>query len=204
MMLTSNSATEWWKMFQESIAKELSNTPSQRLWEAWGSRGRRTIFYTEDLLPPVARELGLEWETELLAVDYAMSLPISRVPLVFVEAENDIGNAYNEVRKLCCLSAPVRVLLTVGEWDATEGVWSHGGLRLTLLKTWQAIVEAHVKARPSASVLGVLVGEWCDALPARSDHRLRFYSYLIDANAALSTDQTEVLFERIIPSAGLI
>jgi hypothetical protein len=92
----------------------------------------------------------------------------------------------------------VRVLLTVGEWDATEGVWSHGGLRLTLLKTWQAIVEDHVKAWPSASLLGVLVGEWCDAVPPRPDHRLRFYSYLIDANAALSTDNTGVLFERII------
>jgi len=194
------TATEAWKAFQACFAKELSNTSSERLVDAWTSQTRRTLFYIEDLLPRVAREMGLGWETELLAVDCAMSLPGARVPGVFLESENIIGYAFSEVRKFCCLSVPVRVLLTVGEWDETEGVWPNGGFRSRMLRSWQAIISAHAEAWPTSNVFGILVGEWREPAsqpPVRAS-RLRFYSYLLDSSGSLSNDQPEILFERSI------
>src|SRR5205814_6852218 len=118
----------------------------------------------------VAEALDLALEPELLIVDFALVGKVDRVPRVFVESENIASSADQEVRKLCCLAAPLKVLLSVCEWDEAPSVWRRGSVRPRLLPAWRRVVAAHADAGLlSGEIVGV-VAEW------RPDHFLRLYS----------------------------
>jgi len=183
--------------FRRCLAKE---NPPLQLMQAWMTGGERTCFYSEAVLPEVAGGLGLRVEKELLNIDWALCLPVSdefSVPVIFVESENTAGGADQEVRKLCCVSAPLRILITVAEWDEVEGVWPNGGNKTKMLHGWQEIVRHHAKTWPCPSLLGILVGEL-----SRDETRLRFYSYAIDPAGEVVADfPDDVLIEFKITSA---
>jgi hypothetical protein len=125
----------------------------------------------------VAHDLTLEFSREWLTVDYAMwSRPIDggqRTPIVLVESENVPSGADHEVRKLCSLSAPLRVLITVAQWEDEAPRWKSKGQRTVLSQHWHAIREAYAASWPDAGIVGVVVGEWGPP----DDDTLRFYAF---------------------------
>jgi len=64
-------------------------------------------------MPAVAESLGLAHEREFLLIDHVLSA--DSVPLVFIESEND-AVAVAELRKLCSVAGPLKVVLTCVEW----------------------------------------------------------------------------------------
>jgi hypothetical protein len=90
---------------------------------AWSSAKARTCLYKE-MLAPLATNLGtlieekLEAGSELFKVDFAICQNSNdiKVPLIFIESENNAFSAEHEIRKLVNLAAPLRVLITVIQW----------------------------------------------------------------------------------------
>src|SRR5437762_2432358 len=111
-----------WNRFQEIFESMAEDCDPLELVTAWKSKTNRTKF-VKHFLSQVASALGLTLERELWKVDFALSVVSeteSNVPVIFVESENvikDVSREGGEVRKLCCHSAPLKVLITVGEWD---------------------------------------------------------------------------------------
>lgn len=174
-----NNAGELWTGFRGSICTHLKNTPTEEFWNIWHNVGRRTDFYISHLLPRVASDLQLKTVFELFKVDMAMGRQSSTgavVPLVWIESENNSSTAQDEVRKLVCLSGPLKVLITCDEWDSTPGAWPHGGKKTKLLQSWTAILNSHYQIWHNPSVFAILVGEWNGP---RST--LRFYATVFDA-----------------------
>jgi hypothetical protein len=84
-------------------------------------------------------EEQLETGNELFKVDFAISRNSDgvNVPIIFIESENNMDSADHEVRKLVNLAAPLRVLITVAQWDES-GIWDGrgGGHRSSRLSRW--------------------------------------------------------------------
>jgi hypothetical protein len=131
------------------------------------SQSARTNFYCTALLPAVARELGCTAEYELFRVDCSLCVGASNgraVPVIHVESENIASSATHEVRKLSCLAAPIKVLITCVDWRA-EGK--------KLLNDWREIIFAQQEVLPRAEEYGFIVAEW--------DESLKFYSFALSS-----------------------
>jgi len=147
---------------------------------AWGTQTARTRFY-RTLLTTVAGALDLELEQELLLVDFVMVGTRDRVPRVFLESENIATSSVQEIRKLCCLSAPVKVLLTVCAWDDAPGIWNGDGQRRPLTAAWSQEVAAHRAAGTLVGAIIAIIAEW------RPDNRLCFHALRFDAPQPVET-----------------
>ncbi len=182
-----------WADFSAKFIEYLQTAPSDALATAWSTQTERTKFYQTTALEHVASTLGYKFRTELFKVDFAMSVVKDdrKIPIIFVESENLITTAAHEIQKLCCISAPLRILLSVAEWDETKGVWQSGGHRTTYLSEWQAIIRAHNSVWSRTGLIGIVVGEW------RPTDVLRFYFTAIDAEGALVG--ADEVFERKLP-----
>ncbi|MCL2525401.1 MAG: hypothetical protein FWF20_11915 [Betaproteobacteria bacterium] len=182
---------EYWKQFKDNFQSELEATLPDTFNQAWKSSDSRTTFYREYLLPKVAVRMNLKRCNELFKVDYAFCKSDSfgnQVPLVFIESENNAFSATHEVRKLCSLAAPLKVLITCVEWSDEPGEWPNGGHRTNLMKNWANIISGHSQIWPQPCVYGVIVAE-------RWKKRLRYYSEGLSSSGA-SVDAHGVLFER--------
>lgn len=146
--------------FREQFRAVIEAASPADLTQMWSDSHRRTEFYARTLMPELAVRMEMGVASEVLRVDYTLVEKASGVPLVVVESENEAFRAQEELWKLCCLSAPLRVLLTVVQWDDTPGVWEGGGWRSRLLHNWGCTVKAHAAVFPVPSLLLVLVGEW--------------------------------------------
>lgn len=180
-----------WYRFRDGLVKALSEVEEQHLIDAWSSQTTRTSFYRQLVLPPVARDLGLEIGGDLFKVDFVMTTPSSSgraVPVVFIESENIATSAAHEVRKLSVLAVPLRVLITVVEWS---DLWPGGGRRKVLLPEWQAILRAHAEVWPHPGWLGVVVGEW------GPDQHLRFYTLALGPDGEVR-DPEETRIDRYV------
>lgn len=145
------------RRFEEAIDK--TDLPTLRA--AWETQTARTVFY-KDIFQKVGNKLELDLESQLLIVDMALVGRHDRVPRVFIESENIATSAIQEVRKLCCLSAPLKVLLAVCEWDETSGVWLKG-MRPLLLREWTGEVARHAAAGSLVGDVIAIVAEWSSA-----------------------------------------
>lgn len=187
-----------WDRFQDEFRSLAENWDERELGTVWSSSAYRTNFVTR-FLGRLADGLELRLERELWKVDYALSVTCEgiNVPVIFIESENnikDVVGASGEVRKLCCHSAPLKVLLTVGEWDETPGVWKGRSLRREL-SAWQEIVRAHGAVWPHRGLFGIVVGEWTNL--SSTVGRLRFYVNAIRPDGTLvSPDSDRIIFER--------
>jgi hypothetical protein len=198
MLDDAHPILKYWRSFRTEFAAFIRQADHRALAIAWTSSTERTKFYRDNVFPGVARALNLDLRPELFRRDFAMRVKSSTgqlVPLIFVESENVASTAYNEMEKLCALCAPLRVLITVVEWDETPGVWRSGGKRSTLVATWQAIVAAHGEVWPQPGVTGVIVGEW------RNDTVLRFYALGFDPRGTVC-DPESIIFERRMNQAN--
>lgn len=200
-----------WADFKQALIGNLERTADRQFWDVWHNCTNRTRFYTGDLLPRMARGLGMTHALEVynLRVDFVMRDPANGVPRVFIESENTARDAINnEIPKLCALAAPLKVLLTCVEWDETPGVWRHSKLGRSFVADWEPLIRRHATAWPQPSILGVIVGEWSE----RTNNRLRFYSMAYDgfsgeriepAESTALRHQGEVLWERAVPPVAL-
>lgn len=182
---------EYWKKYKDNFRSELEATPPEAFSQAWENSGSRTKFYVDGLLPKIAERMNLVLCKELFKVDYAFCKNDSygnRVPLIFIESENNAFSATHEVRKLCSLAAPLKILITCVEWSDTPGEWPNGGHRASLMKDWTSIVSSHSQIWPQPSVYGVIVAE-------RWKNRFRYYSQGF-SSSGVPVDTHDVLFER--------
>jgi hypothetical protein len=180
-----------WRSFLGAWAEALAAVPADDLRGAWCSEKSRTYFYRYKLLPQVAVRLRppLMQQDEWMNFDHLLytSIPDDiRLPRIIVESENDPFVAQQEVAKLCCLAAPLRVLLTVAEWETT---WPHGGLKGKYHKRWDSIREAYTRAWPDAGVVAVLVGE------LGRDNVLRYYGFELQSSGGHALEE-RIVFSR--------
>jgi hypothetical protein len=138
-------------------------------------------------------EEQLETGNELFKVDFAISRNSDgvNVPIIFIESENNMDSADHEVRKLVNLAAPLRVLITVAQWDES-GIWDGrgGGHRSSLLSRWGRVIRQHQTVWPRAGVVGILIGEW------RPNKTFRFYGYGYGEGHRLAVPLSDILLER--------
>lgn len=135
--------TDLWERFCGGLAKRLAAAEHQELFRAWSTHTERTLFYRK-LLRGVAEDVELDFRSELFTVDFVMwTRDLPPVPIVFIESENFPSTADHEVRKLSCISAPLRVLMAPIQWDQSPGVWPKGGFRNHLLHQWRTIVRGY-------------------------------------------------------------
>jgi hypothetical protein len=181
-----------WGNFRNILEEKLkaANEADQKI--AWCSPTERTKFYAEKLLPELEKALNFSLEYEFLNVDYALCDQSTRVPLIFIESENFAESAAEEMRKLCSLSAPLKVLICVTEWCEEPGYWPPlVGQKSKLLEEWKKIIKAHYEIWPQACLYGIVIGE-------RKENTLRFYSYGLWADGRGGDPHKEILVERKI------
>jgi len=182
---------EFWNNFQKSFVEQIDALSDSELTEAWKSSKNRTYMYERKTLGSVAQAMGMTYIKEKFKIDYTFCRKADdgeEVPLVFIESENNAFDAKHEMRKLCCLSSPLKVLITCVEWSDEEGYWKRGGNRKKLTDEWSKIISSHNSIWPQAAVTGVLIAE-------KNNHTLRFYSLVYGPNGSLIKD-SEVVFER--------
>ena len=178
----------FWREFLGAFSQGLSATSEEEFSRAWKSSGDRTAFYEGTLLESVSEAMGLTFKKEEFKVDYTFCATTTDydVPMVFVESENVATSAHHEMRKLCCLHAPLKVLIVCAEWSNEPGAWNHGGYQDRLLKEWGMQIRAHNKVWPSPSITGVIVAEWNESL--------KFYAVAFDHFGDV-VDEHRVVFE---------
>lgn len=174
-----------WATFQHAFCAAIQSLETARLVEIWATQQTRTDYYSDELLKCIARTLELDFKREYSRVDYSMWDSRSgseATPVIFIESENHATGGDHEVETLCCLAAPVKVLITVGEWEDVLPRWRRGGQRSLLMTRWRSIRSAYQTAWPDAGVFGVIVGE------SDPDGVIRFHAFELDAEpgAALS------------------
>jgi hypothetical protein len=155
---TMEEAKSLWNDFCNAFAQEISSIPSSEFNAAWASSGKRTKFYAETVMPRIAKQLKLTAGKEEFHVDYVMSR-LSRgerlVPKIYIESENSYDAADHEIRKLCSLNSPLRVLVTV--WSRPESPRTEAELHKNL-REWQDIVRAHAEVNTNfAGVIGIII-----------------------------------------------
>lgn len=179
---------EAWKKFESSFALSMTEVRKEALSEIWNSSASRTRFYEEFALPAVAKSLELKLKFEEFKIDYTLCQKSGSnvdVPLIYIESENVALSAEHEVRKLCCLNARLKILITCSEWTAQRPYWAHDGHRELLLERWSKIIRSFDACMPQEAAFGILVGE-------RAGERLRFYSLLLDQCGDIQTERVLV------------
>jgi hypothetical protein len=186
-----------WQRFCQAFIREVAAVPVADLDVLWSNEKKRTRFYLRHLLPAISDGLGLGWKCEVFhRADFVIFDAGERgVPLIMIESENKPFSAATEVRQLCLLSAPLKVLLTVTEWDDEPGGWQHGGYRRELLDEWASVIRAFSKVWPRTGVLAILVGE-------RRLDRLRFYATVFDSTGQISEPGRVVVERDLAVGAG--
>ena len=190
-----------WPHFLEAFKQFIELVPEQDLARGWSSPKDRTEFYRGAMLP-LAESLGkltggdLAARGELFKVDFAISSQPEIVPLIFVETENNPVSSHEEIRKLVNLAAPLRVLITVSEWDESPEVWKLGN-KDRLLSSWEHIIRAHHQVWPRPGIVGILVGEW------HPQRELRFYAYAYGEGQRLAWPENEIFIRRPVTAKSL-
>ncbi len=202
MGLSITEPTALWEQFRNAFRGFFQKAENARqLLQNWTSP-RRTSFYAQVLLRFVEdelnkAELNLVLVPEFMRVDYVFRDRKTEVPLIFLESENNAFTAYQEVRKLCAVAAPLRVLLTVAEWDEKRGVWPSGGWRKLLLPKWRKIVQEQAGVWPNRGLVVLLIGE------GRSD-RLRFYCHRFEGENGQEHKEEEPFVEHCLPESDRV
>ena len=174
---------ELWNSFCSNFHQALTETPADDLLTAWASHPGRTTFYRR-VLQNIAGKMELSCRGELFKVDFAMSTKesdnsVEPVPIVFIETENNAFSCHKEIRKLASITAPLKILVAVVEWDETPGVWSKGSRRKELLDEWQGIIRHYDARWPRSGLIGIVVGE------RRPDNLLCFHACALTSNGEL-------------------
>lgn len=126
-----------WNSFKINLIESLKESSEFELSNL-GNICDRTSFYFKVLLPRVAQKMGLMFTTEEPFRVDGMFYKIGRqdgnnlkIPIILLESENDYTTSEGEVKKLCLLNAPLKILVVCSEWagsiskDIVEGYWEY-------------------------------------------------------------------------------
>jgi hypothetical protein len=164
--------------FLDSFTKALLRQPPQDLLDIWKGKTKRTNFYKRTLRD-TEKDLDLTLKPEHCRIDFVLGKSFEipgichsgMVPLIALESENEVDDAWEEVDKLCAINAPVKVLITCAIWSRPSQRKAPGQTpRDDLLVRWRAIHAAH-PSRADDTFL-VIVGE-------RTKHSLRFFTAML-------------------------
>lgn len=153
-----------WKKFRDSLVAELKLTPIGEFEEAWQGLKNKTEFYGSKLLVRVAHRNQWEIWNEFLRCDFALANS-DGIPIIFIESENNHASASEEIEKLCCIAAPVKVLFLSCEWFNSE--------RQAFIDDWLERIRRQHSALPFDCMYMFVVGEWGRGDP--DDGILRYY-----------------------------
>ena len=179
-----------WFEFIEHFNICIRKCSNEQLRQAWSNATNRTKFYTDHLLPQVANDMKLKITKEEFTVDFVMGVEEPyfgyKIPKIYIESENDFKSAEHEIRKLCSLNSPLRILITVDQWpnDPTK--------KFSKLREWQSIIASHKKQNKQnfAGTIGILIGDF------KSDI-LRFHALAFWPDGELR-DPEHVIFKRVL------
>lgn len=177
-----------WFEFIEHFKVCIEKCSKEKLCQAWKTPSNRTKFYTKYLLRQVAKKMNLKISKEEFTVDFVMGVEDPylgyKIPRIYIESENDINSAEHEIRKLCSLNSPLRILITVDKWpDVPQKKFGK-------LREWQSIIAAHKKENKQnfSGTIGILIG-------AFESDILRFHALAFWPDGDLR-DPEHVIFER--------
>lgn len=140
-----------WTDFKAAFGEALNEKSPQELAEMWKAVGLKTSFYEQRLMPAVAERLGLKLAIEHQRIDHTL-VDDAGVPLIAVEVENAHTTAAHEIRCLCCLATPLKVLILSCDWKASE--------KKRYLPEWIQIIQRHHAVVSTECLYGIVVGEW--------------------------------------------
>jgi hypothetical protein len=92
--------------------------------------------------------------------------------------ENAHSTASTEIEQLCCLNAPLKILVISCDWYDTE--------RERWLPVWQDIINKYNNAFPTNSKFSIVVGEWGRGIPC--DEILRYYLVTMSSTGQVIED----------------
>lgn len=176
-----------WFEFIEHFNVCIRKYSNEQLRQAWSNATNRTKFYTDHLLPQVANDMNLKITKEEFKVDFVMGIEDPyfeyKIPKIYIESENVFNSAEHEIRKLCSLNSPLRILITVDKWP------NDPEKKFSKLREWQSIIAAHKRHNKDfTGTIGILIGDF------ESDI-LRFHALAFWPDGELR-DPEHVIFER--------
>lgn len=167
-----------WEAFRNAIISSIQETAITVFEEAWKSCYQRTEFYFNELLPQVAGKLNLQFKKErpfkIDGVFWTKAGQTTEVPVIYLESENIATRSNEEVYKLCCVNAPLKVLIICTEWD--DATW-----RKELGEGyWHYIIEDFKDEVGLKGLLAFIIADWQETL--------RFHSYVINEGGEVAED----------------
>jgi len=156
---------ELWNDFKANLKDCLLATPKDKLLHSWGTNPSRTTLYFEGILPVVASKMNLLFKSEKpLRVDglfYKIGGQSTQIPIVAIEAENNIKSSDQEIEKLCYLAVPLKILFVCYEWnEATEKEISEG--------YWEYIIEDFASENILTGTTAIIIADWSNKLTFQS------------------------------------
>ncbi len=96
------------------------------------------------------------------------------VPIIYLESENIATTSHEEVYKLCCLNAPLKVMILCTEWD--DQFWK----KQITENHWHYIVDDFKDELSLTGYFAFIIAAW--------DETLKFHAYVLNENADLIED----------------
>jgi hypothetical protein len=96
------------------------------------------------------------------------------VPIIYIESENYVTTSHEEVFKLCCVNAPLKVLFVCTTWD--DPSWKEK----VAYGHWHYIVEDFMEQSSLTGYFAFIIAVW--------DETLKFHAYVLDEKAELIED----------------
>jgi hypothetical protein len=167
-----------WNKFKHSLIESIKETEVIAFKAAWKSCSDRTKFYFGELLPKVAKKLDLGFHKEkpfrIDGIFVKKGGQTTDVPLIYLESENIAASSHEEVYKLCCLNAPLKVLIVCTEWD--DEFWK----KQIIDGHWHYIVEDFKDELSLTGSFAFIIAAW--------DETLKFHAYVLDEHAEITED----------------
>lgn len=167
-------ANNLWENFKTAFITTVNTFPIQTFEQSWVSKPERSKFYFESLLPKIAPLLSLEFRTErpfrIDGIFYKKSSQTTEVPIIYVESENDAKYSHEEIYKLCCISAPLKVLFICNEWTEDDKKEIIDGY-------WNYIIDDFAEENILTGNLCIIIAEWRDTL--------KFHTYCFNDKGTL-------------------
>lgn len=174
----SFDANTLWENFKQSFKMTVKSYPIPTLEQSWVSKAERSKFYFESLLPKISELLELEFRTErpfrIDAIFFKRGSQTTDIPVIYIESENNIKSSNEEIYKLCCISAPLKILFVCNSWTEKQKDEIVNGY-------WQYIIEDFAEAKLLSGNICILIAEW--------DDNLKFYSYCFNSSGFLFEEE---------------
>lgn len=171
-----------WDNFKKSFIATVNDYPIQILDQSWLSRGDRSKFYFKSLLPKIATLLDLKFKTErpfrIDGIFFREGSQSTEVPIVYIESENNAKSSHEEIYKLCCVSAPLKVLFICNDWTEKDKNKIVDGY-------WNYIIDDFAESNLLTGNFCILIAEW--------NEKLKFHSYCFNDKGLLFEE--EILIE---------